>query len=127
MEDDLKKATRHSNGHTNHILDALLEAEQRVKQKKIDVLSALLTQVQYVNFNELAGNDSDEKLSFKHLDVLVCEEISKLAIINNWSLCKRDGFFWIFDGTHYYKVEDAELEAFNLLNYADQYVYVTYM
>lgn len=52
------------------------------------------------------------KLFQKHYLIIVIEQLLKIAKENSWSLCQRQGFYYIFNGIHWQVIEEAELKAF---------------
>lgn len=71
------------------------------------VLRELLTQIEPVDFRERAGLDEDTKITRKLYVVIAIDEIIDTAIRNNWGLCTKDGFIYVFNGK-YWQVVNAE-------------------
>lgn len=77
------------------------------------VLTDLLTQVQPVDFRELAGLDAEkDKLQTAHYVVLVVEEVLRLAQRNNWGLCRRQGFVYSYNGAYWKQLDEPTLRTF---------------
>lgn len=71
------------------------------------VLRELLTQIEPVDFRERAGLDEDTKITRKLYVVISIDEIIDTAVRNNWGLCTKDGFIYVFNGK-YWQVVNAE-------------------
>ena len=69
------------------------------------VLRELLAQIEPVVFRERAG--LDEEITRKLYVVIAIDEIIDTAIRNNWGLCTKDGFIYVFNGK-YWQVVNAE-------------------
>jgi putative DNA primase/helicase len=77
-----------------------------------EVLSELLSMVNEVDFRELAGADEDEKVKASHLQVLVIEELLRLARAQSWGMCKHNSFLYIYNGAFWHLLEKDELISF---------------
>jgi putative DNA primase/helicase len=77
-----------------------------------EVLDRLLAEIKEVDFREAAELDSDGKLLKKHIIVIAIEKLLKLAKANNWSLCKRYDFIYLYNGAYWSRLSESELEAF---------------
>jgi len=65
------------------------------------------------NFKTLAGLTKDEdKLKPKHYIVIIIAQILKTARQNNWGLCIKNGFVYLYNGTHWCELSSAELQTF---------------
>jgi len=52
------------------------------------------------------------KIYLKHYLIIVVEELLEIAKQNDWDLCQRHGFYYIYNGSHWLGLEGADLEAF---------------
>ncbi|MCB0553022.1 MAG: hypothetical protein KDD02_05675 [Phaeodactylibacter sp.] len=78
-----------------------------------DVLKALLDKVKRIDFREQAGlQDEKESLKKKHYLVTAIEELLTLARINNWGLCKKYDFIYLYNGAFWSLLSDDELTGF---------------
>lgn len=86
-----------------------VEAQKEVLTGKTyqKVLRELLTQIEPADFRERAGLDEDTKITRKLYVVISIDEIIETAIRNNWGLCTKDGFIYVFNGK-YWQVVNAE-------------------
>ncbi len=89
-------------------------AKPKVKSVKHgEILSELIDQIEKVDFRDFAGfTDDTEKLNKKILLVCCIENILKIAKENNWGLCKNLNFIYLFNGSFWALVENAELQHF---------------
>jgi putative DNA primase/helicase len=77
------------------------------------VLAELLEQVQPVDFRALAHLDAEkDKLQTSHYVVLVIEEVLKLAHLNSWGLCRRQGFLYSYNGAYWKQFDEPTLRTF---------------
>ena len=76
------------------------------------VLTELISQIRSVNFREQAGLDDDTKVSRKLYIVISIDEILHTAISNNWGLCTKDGFIYVFNGKYWQVVNTEEFKPF---------------
>lgn len=76
------------------------------------VLAALLSQIKRIDFRERAGLDIDEKISRKLYIVISIDEILDTAITNNWGLCTKDGFIYVFNGKYWQVVSAEDFKPF---------------
>lgn len=88
------------------------ELAAKVKAKKCEskscrmILSELESQIKEVDFRKIAGLDEEKKISQKTYVVHSVEEVLRIAAVNDWGLCIRNGYIYIFNGK-YWKVIDA--------------------
>ena len=79
------------------------------------VMNDLLEQVQKVDFRERAGfepDDENAKLKKPHYLIITIEELLDLASRNKWGLCRREGFFYSYNGAFWKPLEKDDLKAF---------------
>ncbi|HBD9375917.1 TPA: hypothetical protein KLD42_002832 [Legionella pneumophila] len=77
-----------------------------------EILTALLDKVVKVNFRQLAELTEEETLKDSQIQVIAIDEILKLAKENNWGLCKKHDFVYLFNGEYWVLLEDEDLKAF---------------
>ena len=76
------------------------------------VLRELLAQINPVDFREKSGLGGDEKIVRKHYVTISIDEVLEVATVNNWGLCTRDGFIYVFNGKFWQVVDVAEFKSF---------------
>jgi putative DNA primase/helicase len=80
------------------------------------VLTALLAQVEPINFRERAGIEEqpEEKLRTSDYVILVVEEVLRLAQVNNWGLARNEQspFVYIYNGAYWKTINEKILGAF---------------
>jgi putative DNA primase/helicase len=103
------------------IIDAVTADAQRLKQTAFvcqlheHLANSLLEQVSKVDFRAMAGfepNDEDAKLKKPHYLIIIVEQVLELAKINHWGLCRREGFFYSYNGAFWKQLEKDDLKAF---------------
>lgn len=65
--------------------------------------------VEKVQFNREAG---EEKLNQKHYVVIAIEKVLEVADNNNWGLCKKHDFIYLYNGAYWSQLDEEQLESF---------------
>ena len=79
------------------------------------LMKTLLEQVPKVDFRQLAEldpDDEDAKLKKPHYLIITVEQVIHLATRNNWNLCRREGFFYSYNGAFWKPLEKDDLKDF---------------
>lgn len=76
------------------------------------VLSELLEQFNELDFRERAGLDEDAKLTRKIFVVIAVEEIISKATANNWGLCIKNDFIYLYNGRYWQPLNAEEFKPF---------------
>lgn len=79
------------------------------------LMNNLLEQVQKVDFRALAGFDADDEnspLKKQHKLIIVVDNVIKLAKANRWDLCRRDAFFYTYNGAYWKPLGKDDLKDF---------------
>ena len=96
--------------------DALaLKRTAFVCQPHEKIIADLLEQVQKVDFRALAGfepDDEDAKLKKPHYLIITVEQVLELARRNQWNMCRREGFFYSYNGAYWKPFDKDDLKAF---------------
>ena len=103
IEGDLEKAKQL---HTQAKQDAMTGKSYQL------VLEGLRSQINRVDFREKAGLDEGDKIPRKLYVVIAIDEIISTAIINNWGLCTKDGFIYVFNGKYWQVVNADDFKPF---------------
>lgn len=80
-----------------------------------ELMDSLLDQVEKVDFRslaEFAPDDEEAKLKKYHYLVSIVDQILQLAKKNKWNLCRREGFFYSYNGAFWKPIEKDDLKAF---------------
>lgn len=103
------------------IIDELSKAAKQQEQSTFvcqpheQLMINLLEQVEKVDFREKAGfesDDEDAKLKKPHYLVIVVEALLALVSLNQWGLCRREGFFYSYNGAYWKPLDKDDLKAF---------------
>jgi putative DNA primase/helicase len=97
--------------------DIQAEAQKLLQEFKAiphsEVLSQLLGQIGAADFRELAGiSDANERLRKKHFLICCVEKILHIALENNWGICRRYDFIYLYNGAYWRQIEVPELQTF---------------
>lgn len=103
--------------HIEMIGEELKAAEQMAPREEVSkghrtILQELLSQIEPINFRERAGLDDKEKNSRKHYIVISIDEVIKTAKANNWGLCTKDGYIYVYNGKYWQVVNEADFKTF---------------
>lgn len=80
-----------------------------------EIIADLLAQIEKVDFRALAEFDPDDenaKLKKAHYLIIVDEQILTLAAQNKWQLCRREGFFYSYNGAYWKPLDKDDLKDF---------------
>lgn len=87
-----------------------LNTSKALRQK--EVLKKLLSQLNKVDFRELAEMNENENLKKKHYLILTINEILRIARLNDWGLARRHDFIYVYNGAFWEVIEEEELKNF---------------
>lgn len=77
------------------------------------IFELLLEQVKIVDFREHAGlKNANDRLTRKHIVVIVIEELLNTAVVNNWGICKNNSSIFLFNGAYWLKIDSCDFETF---------------
>jgi putative DNA primase/helicase len=87
-------------------------------QKKIKVLESILlksgelNESQQTEFNSLDKKLKISKLTKNHYLILCIEQLLKIAIVNKWGLCKKNGFIYLYNGSYWNEIDKERFQFF---------------
>ena len=76
------------------------------------VLNAIIVLCAALDFNMLAHLEEGQSATIKQQQIIVVEQLLKIAIDNKFSLCKKNGSVYVFNGAYWKQIEKEELEHF---------------
>ena len=76
------------------------------------VLNAIIFLCAALDFNSLAHLEEGQSATIKQQQIIVVEQLLKIAIDNKFSLCKKNGSVYVFNGAYWKQIEKEELEHF---------------
>ena len=107
---------------TDHIreTDFMLLAfpESKDIKRKYEELHNFSTQEAELNetdaklYNELSKKIRKFRLSKNHYLILCIEQLLKIAKLNNWGLCKKNGFIYLYNGSHWSEIDKESFQSF---------------
>ena len=118
---DGKPLGRVVNGALDMIRTELAKGDQLHVQAKQEamtgksyqsILEGLLFQINRVDFRAKAGLEEGDKITRKLYVVIAVEEVINTAIKNNWGLCTKDGFIYVFNGKYWQVVNADDFKPF---------------
>ena len=63
-------------------------------------------------YNKLNKKLSGYKLNKNHYLVLCIEQLLKIAKANNWGLCKKNSFIYLYNGSYWSEVDKESFQSF---------------
>ncbi|MGS0747307.1 DNA primase family protein [Halpernia sp. GG3] len=114
--DDILQELSKSIGQIDFMLLAFPESETVKKQfeildKKLNS-GAELTEIEEKNYNILAKKILKYKLSKNHYLILCVEQLIKIAKNNNWGLCKKNGYIYVYNGCYWWEIDKECFQSF---------------
>lgn len=108
IKQDLKGRDLHTifNDH----IAGLLRDPDPVQHRQI--LSMLLDKVAAFDFKAKVGLSENELLTNRHRVILTIEHILDLAKMNNWGLCRKHDFIYLYNGAFWNLLDKDELMSF---------------
>jgi len=67
---------------------------------------------EYDQYKKLIKKLSSYKLTKNHYLVLCIEQLLKIAKANNWGLCKKNGFIYLYNGSYWHQIEKESFQSF---------------
>lgn len=67
---------------------------------------------EYEQYKILEKKVNSYRLSKNHYLVLCIEQLLKIAKINNWSLCKKNGFIYLYNGQYWNEIDKESFQFF---------------
>lgn len=67
---------------------------------------------EYDQYNKLRKKLSGYKLTKNHYLVLCIEQLLKIAKANNWGLCKKNGFIYLYNGSYWNQIDKESFQSF---------------
>nr|WP_315171025.1 phage/plasmid primase, P4 family [uncultured Flavobacterium sp.] len=87
-------------------------------QKQYNVLESILlkggefSDSQKTEFEKLAKKLKTFKLTKNHYLILCIEQLLKIADINKWGLCKKNGFIYLYNGSYWSEIDKEKFQFF---------------
>jgi putative DNA primase/helicase len=76
------------------------------------VLNAIIVLCLPLDFNQLAHIEEGQNVTIKQQQIIVVEQLLRIAVENKFSLCKKNGSVYVFNGAYWKQIEKEELEHF---------------
>jgi putative DNA primase/helicase len=67
---------------------------------------------EFEQYKELTKKLASYKLSKNHYLVLCVEQLLKIAKANNWGLCKKNGFIYLYNGSYWSEINKESFQYF---------------
>lgn len=114
--DDILRELTNSIGQIDFMLLAFPESETVKKQfeildKKLNS-GAELTEIEEKNYNVLAKKILKYKLNKNHYLILCVEQLIKISKTNNWGLCKKNGYIYLYNGFYWSEIDKECFQSF---------------
>ena len=76
------------------------------------ILNELLSQIKPVDFQDQSNQGNDGKIARKLYVIITIDKIKETATLNNWGLCTRNGFIYVFNGKYWQVVSVDDFKPF---------------
>ena len=114
-DDILQKLTK-SIGQIDFMLLAFpesLEVKKQIEPLEKKLLNNLdLTDTEKKEFNDLLKKIEKYKLSKNHYLILCIEQLINIAKTNNWGLCKKNGYIYLYNGSYWSEIDKECFQSF---------------
>jgi putative DNA primase/helicase len=90
-------------------IQSLSSVEVKAHEK---ILEEFLSEIQTIDFHQILGINSQAKIQQKHLVVLVIDEILKNIRQNDFGLCAKNDFIYLFNGAFWKPIDRDEFRSF---------------
>jgi putative DNA primase/helicase len=67
---------------------------------------------EFDKYNKLNKRLQSYKLSKNHYLIICIEQVLKIAKINNWGLCKKNGFIYLYNGYYWTEIDKESFQSF---------------
>lgn len=87
-------------------------------QKRFDVLESMilsrtdLSESEMSEYKKLSREVSKYKLTKNHYLIICIDQLLKIAEDNNWSLCKKNGFIYLYNGQYWNEIDKESFQFF---------------
>lgn len=95
----------------------ILEVQKQIESLKPFVYNAdgsfnKDNKTEFDQYKQLNKKLSSYKLSKNHYLVLCVEQLLKIAKANNWGLCKKNGFIYLYNGSYWSEIDKESFQYF---------------
>jgi len=114
--DDILQELTKSIGQIDFMLLAFPESIEITKQFEVlnkKLLNSIeLSESEDKLYNDLAKKIQKYKLSKNHYLILCVEQLIKIAKTNNWGLCKKNGYIYLYNGCYWSEIDKECFQSF---------------
>lgn len=114
--DDILQKLIKSIGQIDFMLLAFpesLEVKKQIEPLEKKLLNNLdLTDTEKKEFNDLSKKIEKYKLSKNHYLILCIEQLINIAKTNNWGLCKKNGYIYLYNGSYWSEIDKECFQSF---------------
>ena len=90
-----------------------IETKNQLKPLETKLLKGLdFTNDEKKIYNELSKKIEKFKLSKNHYLILCIEQLIKIAKTNNWGLCKKNGYIYLYNGSYWSEIDKECFQSF---------------
>ncbi len=68
--------------------------------------------IEFKKYNKLNKQLNSYRLSKNHYLILCIEQLLKIAKVNNWGLCKKNGFIYLYNGSYWNEINKESFQSF---------------
>jgi putative DNA primase/helicase len=92
--------------------------ESKLIQERFDILENKLnngiefSDTEKIEYKKLSKEVNRHRLSKNHYLIICIEQLLKIAKDNNWSLCKKNGFIYLYNGQYWNEIDKESFQFF---------------
>ncbi len=114
--DDILQKLTESIGQIDFTLIAFPESTEvlakfKALEKKLN-LNGELSDEEQIIFSDLSKKLEKYKLTKNHYLILCIEQLLKIAKANNWGLCKKNGYIYLYNGSYWSEIDKESFQSF---------------
>jgi len=104
-----------------NIVDEINKKEYELKKRRQEqqkgksyqrVLADLLYQIKPIDYREKAGIEGSDKVTRRQQIVITIDVTLETAIANNWGICTRNGFIYVFNAKQWHTIAVDDFKTF---------------
>ena len=93
-------------------IQVLSELKSLKEKEKRGGLGNELTEYEANKIKELELKLSKFRITKNHYLILCIEQLIKIAVLNNWGLCKKNGFIYLYNGSYWSEIDKECFQSF---------------
>jgi putative DNA primase/helicase len=88
------------------------EDQKRFDELETNLLNDELSESEQSEFDKLERKLKSYKLTKNHYLIICIEQLLKIAKVNKWGLCKKNGFIYLYNGCYWIEIDKESFQFF---------------